>query len=111
MIIRLFKILLGSLTYMRTGETPDGAYQSLIRLFCKTQGRSNDLLHAVVRRVRPTRAIPRRDGILGSVTNEKADCLAFTQYADDTTMLSSNSSDYMRIQGITSIFERGVGRQ
>ena len=48
----------------------------MIRLFCKTQGRSNDLLHAVVRRVRPTRAIPRRDGILGSVTDEKADAIA-----------------------------------
>jgi hypothetical protein len=54
--------------YSRTGATPSDAYHSLIHLFCRTNGRSNDLLHALARRRSPPAALPPARGVLGDLT-------------------------------------------
>ena len=76
MIARIAKIVTGALAYRFTGRTSDSAYQSLIRLFCKTQGRSNDILHAIVKQARPTQILPNPSGILGEVTDPQAEEVA-----------------------------------
>lgn len=58
------ELVRGALTYQRTRVTPPEAYQALIQLHCLTGGRSNDLLHAIVRARHPRRALTREDGVL-----------------------------------------------
>jgi hypothetical protein len=54
--------------YSRTGATPSEAYHSLIRLHCRTNGRSNDFLHALARRRFPPVALPSARGVLGDLS-------------------------------------------
>jgi len=58
------RIVYGSIAYNRTGETPSYAYQSMIRLFCLTGGRSNDFLSRCLRLVRPPYSIDTPTGVL-----------------------------------------------
>ena len=44
--------------YSRSGTTPSDAYHSLIHLYCRTNGRSNDFLHALARRRFPPADAP-----------------------------------------------------
>ena len=55
----------GSRHYRRTGETPERAYQSLIKLYCRTNGHANDFMHAIVAKQHPPRPITDVRGILG----------------------------------------------
>ena len=83
MIIRLFKMLLGVLAFRECENLERRVTKLNLALF--QNARSIDRFTACGHKTRKaTCAIPRRDGNLGSVTNEKADCLAFTHYADDT---------------------------
>jgi hypothetical protein len=58
----------GAMHFSRTGDTPSEAYQSLIHLYCRTQGWSNDVLHAVVRKRHPPASLPPADGVLGRLS-------------------------------------------
>jgi hypothetical protein len=57
----------GWVQYLATGKTPDRAYQSMRRLFYLTDGRFNDAVHEVVRRLRPPVALDRTAGVLGDM--------------------------------------------
>jgi hypothetical protein len=62
------RILHGFAAMAQTGATPPAAYQSLIRLYCRTGGWSNDLLHAAIRLWnRPKRLSP-PVGVLGELS-------------------------------------------
>lgn len=63
--------------YASTGETPDPAYQSLIRLHCRTNGLSTDVLAALVRRFHRPITLDARRGVLGAIPDQySADALA-----------------------------------
>jgi hypothetical protein len=53
--------------YLATGKTPARAYQSMRRLFYLTDGRFNDAVHEVVRRLHPPAALDRTSGVLGDM--------------------------------------------
>ena len=61
------KLLIGAVVYAATGKTPTYAYQSMIRLFCISAGRSNDLLSNAVKIFRPKYKIDHVDGVLGNL--------------------------------------------
>lgn len=62
------RVVRGLLAERRTGVTPPAAYQSLIHLYCRTGGWSNDLLHAFLRRANPPVQLPPATGVLGHFT-------------------------------------------
>lgn len=70
------RIVRGAVRYSRTGSTPSDAYHSLIHLFCRTNGRSNDFLHALARRHFPPAALPVAQGVLGSLSAADAERVA-----------------------------------
>lgn len=59
------KLVLGSASYLRNGRTPNYAYQSMIRLFCMSAGRSNDMLSKALGIVRPKYRLNCFRGVLG----------------------------------------------
>lgn len=60
----------GAKEYWRTGETPDDAYQSMIALYCATNGISNDFIHDLTcLRSRPVELAHNR-GVLGDLSSE-----------------------------------------
>jgi hypothetical protein len=61
------RIARGMVRYSRSGTTPSDAYHGLIHLFCRTNGRSNDFLHALARRRFPSAALPPARGVLGDL--------------------------------------------
>jgi hypothetical protein len=64
----LYAILLiaGWAVYLFSGRTPAFAYQSMIRLFCVTQGRSNDWLSSIIGIFKPPYSFPRSHSVLGA---------------------------------------------
>src|SRR5579872_2366406 len=64
------KVALGALEFIRKGSTPDNAYQSMIRLFCATGGRSNDAISKVLSIFHPAYRFPETDSLLGKVSSE-----------------------------------------
>ena len=59
--------------YLATGKTPHRAYQGMRRLFYMTDGRFNDAVHGVVRRLRPPVALDRTTGVLGDMQGAHLD--------------------------------------
>ncbi len=57
--------------YMLRGDTPPRAYQSMVRLFCRTRGRSNDLVSRAVSALRPPAPLACHDGVLGALNGER----------------------------------------
>jgi hypothetical protein len=53
--------------YLATGKTPPRTYHRMRRLFYLTDGRFNDAVHEVVRRLRPPVALDRTTGVLGDM--------------------------------------------
>ena len=70
------RVARGAFRYSRTGTTPSDAYHSLIHLYCRTNGRSNDLLHALARRRFPPVVLPPARGVLGSLSSADVDRVA-----------------------------------
>jgi hypothetical protein len=70
------RIARGAFHYSRTGTTPSDAYHSLIHLFCRTNGRSNDLLHSLARRRFPPVVLPMARGVLGSLSSTDVERVA-----------------------------------
>lgn len=62
----------GGLTYLRTGVTPEEAYQSLIQLHCMTNGHSQEAFHQLVRCFRRRYSIKGAHGVLGTLSDRKA---------------------------------------
>ena len=59
--------LLGGLAYYGLRKrTPERAYQSMVRMFTRTGGRSNDLISRGVSALRPPAELPAQDGVLGA---------------------------------------------
>lgn len=61
------RLLLGIVAFSVTGRTPDYAYQSMIRLFCMSGGRSNDLLSSAINVLRPKYELEKAEGVLGNL--------------------------------------------
>ena len=57
--------------YMETGETPDSAYQALIRLHCRSNGMTTDILADIVRRFRRPIALDPRKGVLATMSDQR----------------------------------------
>jgi hypothetical protein len=70
------RVARGAFRYKRTGTTPSDAYHSLIHLFCRTNGRSNDFLHALARRQAPPVVLPMARGVLGSLSTSDVERVA-----------------------------------
>ena len=60
--------MLGIFGYAVKGTTPEPAYHSLLALFCRTRGLSNDLLHTVVRVFHPCYRLRPAQGALGNLS-------------------------------------------
>jgi hypothetical protein len=61
----VWNIFRGASEFWRSGVTPEEAYHSMILLYCRTQGRSNDVMHSVVKRANPTYRLSHPKGVLG----------------------------------------------
>lgn len=57
----------GLCSYLRTGETPESGRRSMVELFCKTNGWSNDIFHRAVQWWRPPVALSEPKGVLGDL--------------------------------------------
>jgi hypothetical protein len=66
-------LIRGAKIYRQTGTSPDYAYQSLISLYCRTQGLSNDFLAWLIRTRHRQVSLPNADGILGNLTRGDLD--------------------------------------
>jgi Phytanoyl-CoA dioxygenase (PhyH) len=64
-------LLSGMAVYLFSKKTPPFAYQALIRLFCRTGGRSNDILSSIIARLAPPVAIGPASGILGNLAEKE----------------------------------------
>jgi hypothetical protein len=58
-------VVWGWVAFAVTGKTPPDAHQGMVRLFCRTGGRSNDLVSWMVSAVRPPYRLPGNVGVLG----------------------------------------------
>jgi ectoine hydroxylase-related dioxygenase (phytanoyl-CoA dioxygenase family) len=73
--------LLGGLAYYKLrGATPERSYRSMVRLFCRTGGRSNDLLSRGIAAVRPPEPLEAHAGVLGPL--DDTDRAAITSALD-----------------------------
>ena len=70
------RLAVGLVAYTINGRTPAFAYQSLIRLFTLTSGRSNDLLAKAIGMLRGRYPIEGFDGVLGFRTRAELDRVA-----------------------------------
>jgi len=64
------QVAVGAAEYRRTGKTSQETYLNFIELFCRTQGRSNDLLHGLVRLAHARCPLPPARGLLGDFEGE-----------------------------------------
>ena len=65
LIVDMLMLAVGAVSYASTGRTPDRAYQAMIRFFCRTGGRSNDLMTRAIRITGRRAALPEPRGELG----------------------------------------------
>ena len=66
-------LLAGIAVYLFSKKTPDFSYQALIRLFCRTGGRTNDLLSSFISRIAPPLDFGSAKGILGNLHTQELD--------------------------------------
>lgn len=71
-----FFLLGGIFVYLKTGRTPDKSFHAMRHLFCKTNGRSNNLLHFFVRTFRKPYQLPEARGAIGNLTREEVSSIA-----------------------------------
>ena len=72
----LLRLAAGAWHFSRNRTTPNYAYQSLIRLFCLTRGRSNDLLAGALALKHPAYEWSQVSGILGTLSEPSATRIA-----------------------------------
>ena len=63
----------GMAYYLATGKTPQRAYQGMRRLTYLTDGRFNDAVHGILRRIHPPVALDRTTGVLGDMQGAHLD--------------------------------------
>jgi ectoine hydroxylase-related dioxygenase (phytanoyl-CoA dioxygenase family) len=78
----LFFLTSGLVIYSLVGKNTSFAYQALIRLFCRTGGRSNDFLSAIISRVAPPVAFGPATGVLGNLGELKISDIVQTLKSD-----------------------------
>ena len=61
----------GAIAFSLTGRTPARAYQAFVGLFCRTGGRSNDAMSALIARLSPPYPFPHAAGVLGELSGEE----------------------------------------
>jgi hypothetical protein len=64
-------VLYGLYCYQRHREVSGGAWQSLLALHCRTNGKFSDMLARLLRRMRPPRAAAPVSGLLGKLSVER----------------------------------------
>ena len=67
-LIDLPSLIFGLLVYVITHKTPSCSYQSMIRMFCVTRGRSNDWLSRLVGWIKGSYEIDTPRGVLGNLS-------------------------------------------
>jgi hypothetical protein len=66
----LFILLAGFLSYSIYGRNSDKAYQAMIRIFCVSRGKSNDIASSFISVIHPPKHFPSNEGILGNMTGK-----------------------------------------
>ncbi|MEO8157951.1 MAG: phytanoyl-CoA dioxygenase family protein [Betaproteobacteria bacterium] len=66
-------LLSGIAAFVVSKQTPPFAYQALIRLFCQTGGRANDILSSFISRISPPLDLASANGILGNLQPKEID--------------------------------------
>ena len=67
----VLRLLKGFVIYWWSGETPEWAYQTMISLFCRTRGISNDVMHFFTRIFSPRYSFPKKSGVLGDLSEDE----------------------------------------
>ena len=75
-------LLAGIAVYFVSRQTPPFAYQALIRLFCQTGGRVNDLLSSVISHIAPPLDFGSAKGIVGNLQTQELDEIVRTLKTD-----------------------------
>jgi hypothetical protein len=75
-------LLSGIVVYFLSKKTPPFSYQALIRLFCRTGGRTNDRLSSFISRVAPPIDLGSPQGILGNLHSREIDDIVQTLKTD-----------------------------
>jgi hypothetical protein len=75
-------LLAGIAVYFFSKQTPPSSYQALIRLFCRTGGRTNDLLSSFISRIAPPLELGSTQGILGNLHSRDIDDIVRTLKTD-----------------------------
>lgn len=71
-------LLAGIGVYFFSRQTPPASYQALIRLFCRSAGRTNDVLSSFISRVAPPIDLGSPEGILGNLNSREIDDIVRT---------------------------------
>jgi Phytanoyl-CoA dioxygenase (PhyH) len=74
--VYLVKLFIGIFIFYKRGITPAYAYQSLITLYCSTNGYSNDFLAWIIKLYRPVYKFSNITGVLGDLNAEDLEKIA-----------------------------------
>jgi hypothetical protein len=107
-------VLGGLAFYGLRGQTPERAYQGMVRLFCRTGGHSNDLISRGVSRLHPPAELPSCDGVLGSLDASRR--RAITEQLDrdgyyvfDERLDDARCAHLLRLAEATPCVAQGTG--
>ena len=73
----------GLVYFTISGKTPQIAYQSMVWLFCTTQGKFNDWVSWLITKMRPAVTLINRSGVLGDMSDGKRLANALQQLRED----------------------------
>ncbi|MEO8206536.1 MAG: phytanoyl-CoA dioxygenase family protein [Chthoniobacterales bacterium] len=91
-------LLIGIVAFMISKQTPPFAYQALIRLFCRTGGRTNDFLSAFISRASPPLDLGSATGILGNLGPNDIDEIVRVLKADGYYVLPRKLPEEARLR-------------
>jgi hypothetical protein len=75
-LANVWRLLCGVVVFWRTGKTPEFARRSMVELFSRSNGWTNDAIHFWVSRLKPPLALGPARGVLGDLTPEDVAALA-----------------------------------
>jgi len=70
-ILNLAKLAIGLNIYLVLNKTPTFAYQAMIKLFCLTEGYSNEILSKIIGYFKPPYYFSGADGVLGAMVEKR----------------------------------------
>jgi len=79
-------------------QTPPASYQALIRMFCRSGGRTNDLLSSLISRIAPPIDLGSPQGILGNLNSREIDDIVLTLRKDGFCVFPQVLSEDARIR-------------